>query len=68
MPNSKSDNDSKSNNDLYKKCIHDVRNMRVLDEEMINNIHNMTDTQKMEIIIVLNRIVQNLKEIVENNF
>jgi hypothetical protein len=39
---------------LLKKCIHNIRNMRKLDDEMINNIRNVSDEEKMYIIISFN--------------
>ena len=37
-------------NMTFKKCIHDIRNMYTLDDEMINNIRSMSSEEKMEII------------------
>ena len=47
-------------NDLFKKYIHDIRNMKTLDEEMINNICYMSNEQKMAIIISFNAVVENM--------
>ena len=52
-------------NDLFNKILHDIRNMKTLDNEMINNIRNMSDEDKMDIIIALNDVVVHLKEILE---
>jgi len=52
-------------NDLINKILHDIRNMKTLDNEMINNIRNMSDEDKMDIIILLNEVVVHLKEILE---
>jgi hypothetical protein len=54
--------EDKMNNapDLFRKCIHDVRNMKLLDKKMINNIRNMSDEKKMEIIIALNDVVEHI--------
>ena len=46
--------------DLFRKCIHDVRNMKLLDKKMISNIRNMSDEKKMEIIIALNDVVEHI--------
>ena len=37
--------------DLCKKYIHEIRNMNLLDKEMINNIRNMSNEEKMNIIV-----------------
>ena len=51
---------------LYKKCIHDIRNMYTLDDEMINNIRSMSSEEKMEIIISFNLVVDNMKSFLEH--
>jgi hypothetical protein len=64
--NVKEDNlttDNKS--EIFKKYLHDIRNMRVLDDEMINNIRTMSNEDKMEIIILFNDVVDNLKNFFE---
>ena len=43
--------------DLCKKYIHEIRNIKILDEEMINNILNMSNEDKMDIIISFNHII-----------
>jgi hypothetical protein len=50
---------------LYKKCLHEIRNMRTLDDEMINNIRIMSSEEKMEIIISFNVVVDNMKAFLE---
>lgn len=52
-------------NTLFKKYIHDIRNIKTLDKEMINNIRNMSNEEKMDIIISFNCVVENLKELFE---
>uniref|UniRef100_A0A6C0EUX1 Uncharacterized protein n=1 Tax=viral metagenome TaxID=1070528 RepID=A0A6C0EUX1_9ZZZZ len=48
-------------NDLCKKYINIIRrNMRALDKEMINNIKNMSNEEKMDIIISFNEVVMYL--------
>jgi hypothetical protein len=47
--------------DLFRKYINDIVDLKLLDKEMINNIRNMTNEDKMDIIITLNNVVQNLK-------
>ncbi len=51
--------------DLCRKYVHDVRNMKSLDKEMINNIRNMSNEEKMEIIIALNDVVENISILLE---
>ena len=51
-------------NELLKKYIHDIRNINVLDEEMLNNIRIMSDDDKMNIIIALNDVIKHLKLII----
>ena len=51
--------------DLCKKYIHEIRNMNLLDKEMINNIRNMSNEEKMNIIISFNDMVGYIKEIIE---
>lgn len=52
-------------NELLRKYIHDIRNMKELNKEMINNICKMTNEEKLEIILILNDVVQALKELLE---
>lgn len=48
-------------NYLSKKYINIIRrNMRALDKEMINNIKNMSNEEKMDIIISFNEVVMYL--------
>jgi hypothetical protein len=39
--------------------------MKSLDKEMINNIRNMSNEEKMEIIIALNDVVENINILLE---
>ena len=52
-------------NELFKKYIHDIRNLKTLDKEMKLNIREMSCENKMEIISVLNDIVESLKFVLE---
>jgi hypothetical protein len=54
-----------SNATLFKKYMHDIRNMHTLDEEMINNIRSMSSEEKMDIIISFNVVVENLKAFID---
>ena len=51
--------------DLCKRYIHEIRNMKPLDKEMINNIRNMSNEEKMNIIISFNDILEYTKSILE---
>ena len=50
---------------LCKIYIHEIRNMKSLDKEMINNIHNMSNEEKMNIIITFNEMIEYVKDILE---
>ena len=54
-----------NDNDLFRKYIHDIRNMKILDKEMINNIRNMSNEEKIEIIIALNDNIEYIKAFIE---
>ena len=56
---------NKDNDALFKKYVHDIRNMKTLDEEMINNIYSMSNEQKMSIIISFNAVVENMKALID---
>ena len=47
--------------DLCKKYITNIKNLIKIDKEMINNISNMSNEDKMDIIIEFNNVVENLK-------
>jgi len=47
--------------DLCKKYIENIKNLIKIDEEMINNIRNMSNEDKMDIIIEFNNVIENLK-------
>jgi hypothetical protein len=55
--------DKIKNNELFKKYIHYIRNINVLDNEMINNIRSMSNEEKMAIIITFNIVIENIKEL-----
>jgi len=56
---------NQNNSILLRKYLHDIRNIKLLDKEMINNIRNMSNEEKMDIIITLNNVVENLKSFIE---
>ena len=39
--------------------------MKSLDKEMINNIHNMSNEEKMNIIITFNEMIKYVNDILE---
>jgi hypothetical protein len=49
-------------NKIFNKYIHDIRNMKKLDREMINNIRTMSNEEKMKIIILYDEIIETLKK------
>jgi len=51
-------------NDLFIKYIHEIKNIKPLDKEMINNISNMTNEEKMNIIITFNEMIEYVKDII----
>jgi hypothetical protein len=58
---------TKSNNiALLKKYTHDIRNMKSLNGEMLNNISNMSHEDKMIIILSFNSIVGSFKDILDD--
>jgi hypothetical protein len=46
------------------KMVFYLNNMRYLSKEMINDIRNMSDEEKMEIIILFNDIVDSMANII----
>jgi hypothetical protein len=50
---------------LFRKYLHDIRNMKTLDKELINNIRSMSNEEKMEIIIAFNDVVESIKKYIE---
>jgi hypothetical protein len=55
------------NSVYFNKYIHDIRNLNILDNQQINNLKNMDETQKIQIIQAMNEIIKMLKEYVETN-
>ena len=49
-----------SSDDKFYKYIHDIRNMRKLNADMLSNINAMSNADKMEIIITFNDVVEGL--------
>ena len=61
--------DSKDNsvkNKVFHKIMHDIRNMKPLTNEIINNINSMTHDEKMDIIISYSYIVETLVAALNN--
>jgi hypothetical protein len=52
-------------NNLVKKYTNHIKSMKKLDNEMLNNIFNMNNADKMEIILVLNDMVERIKRMIE---
>jgi hypothetical protein len=53
--------------DLCKIYIDGIKNMKTLDNEMINNVRNMSNEEKMNIIIMFNNMIDHIKEILEQS-
>jgi len=51
--------------DLIVEYLRDIRNMKPLDGEAINNIRNMSDGHKMDLIITMNEMVEYMKSVME---
>ena len=54
---------SKNNNSKLNKIIHDIRNMRQLTKEMIIQIQNMNDEEKMQLILTYNEVIIYVNEL-----
>jgi hypothetical protein len=50
-------------NELVKHYIHNIRNVQILDNEMIANIRDMSSENKMDIILSLNVVLKYLKQV-----
>ena len=59
-----------NNNTNLKHYLHSIRNMRLLDKEKMNNISNMTNEEKMEVIVTFNDtfeiLLKNLSDCLED--
>lgn len=53
------------NTNLCKLYICEIRNIKLLRDEMINNIRHMSHEDKMNIIIAFNDILENLQLLLE---
>jgi len=49
----------------YSHIIHQIRNFKILNNDMINNINKMSSNEKMQIIITYNGVVETLKNIID---
>jgi hypothetical protein len=55
-----------NNKNLLKMYTHEIRNMKLLNREMIRNIRNMCDEDKMDIILTLNHTMGAMKDLIDN--
>ena len=46
----------------FQKCTHEIRNMKPLTKELINEIKNMSSIEKIEIILLYDEILQSVIE------
>ena len=51
--------------ELFRTYLHDIRNMKTLDREMIRNIRNMSNDEKIDIILTMNDVIDGLKALLE---
>jgi len=49
---------------ILKRCIHDIRNFKELTNKMIESIRDMSESDKMEIIIAYNHSISVLQELI----
>jgi hypothetical protein len=49
----------------FRKIIHDTRNMVVITDEIMRQIAAFSESEKMEIIIVLNTVVETIKAVID---
>jgi len=54
----------KRNERIYKKIMFNIRNYVVLSQKEINEIRLLDDTQKMNIIILMNTAIKHLLELI----
>ena len=54
-----------SSTKLLQQYIHEIRNLKILTKEMIQNIRNMPCEDKMEIILVFNDVVEGLQQLID---
>jgi len=54
-----------SSTKLLQQYIHEIRNLKLLTKEMIQNIRNMPCEDKMEIILVFNDVVEGLQQLID---
>ena len=54
-----------SSTKLLQQYIHEIRNLKILTKEMIQNIRNMPCEDKMEIILVFNDVLEGLQQLID---
>jgi len=54
-----------SSTKLLREYIHEIRNLKILTKEMIQNIRNMPCEDKMEIILVFNDVLEGLQQLID---
>jgi len=50
---------------MLSEYLYMIRNIKTLDKEMINNIRQMTDEEKVQIIIAFNEVVECMKYVID---
>ncbi len=61
--NNKLNNNS---NHIIRKIIHDIRNYKKFDNDMLEEINNLNHEDLMEIIKTYNNIIDNVNEVLNN--
>lgn len=59
-------NDSISSEKMFNKIIHDIRNMKLLNKDMINAIEKMPNENKMTIILTYNNVLEHINTILDD--
>jgi hypothetical protein len=59
------DNQNNNAEDKLKQYLDVITNMKKFDKDMINTIQYMPEQDKMEIIIMFNKVVQYMVEIID---
>ena len=55
----------KMNDDAYRRIILNIKNCEELDKEDINNIRNMSNEDKMKIILTYNEMLSWITDVIE---
>lgn len=59
-------NNNQNSNKICKKVIHDIRNFKKFDNNILEEINNLNHEELMEIIKAYNNVMDNINDIIEN--